>query len=96
MYYRSIIIRAQYQIVKMSFPDFYFILLYMFFNDFLEKGRSNIEIDDRIGKALELMRTFVNEQKERNSCLEIELIMDFIFTKVQIVLTEKVQPLPVF
>ncbi len=59
-----------------------------FFSDFLERGESKIDIDERIGKALKLMQAFVNEQTQQDETFVLDDFMDFIFRKVQMVLTE--------
>lgn len=59
-----------------------------FFTELMELGNSSVEIDDRIGKALKLMQTFVDTQSEKNEGFELESFMDFIFTRVQMVMTQ--------
>lgn len=59
-----------------------------FFTEMMELGHSSVEIDDRIGKALKLMQTFVDTQSEKNEGFQLESFMDFVFTKVQMVMTQ--------
>ncbi len=59
-----------------------------FFSDFLERGESKVDIDERIGKALKLMQAFVDEQTQKDEAFILEDFMNFIFRKVQMVLTE--------
>lgn len=59
-----------------------------FFTEMMELGHSSVEIDDRIGKALKLMQTFVDTQSEKNEGFQLEPFMDFVFTKVQMVMTQ--------
>jgi len=59
-----------------------------FFTELMELGHSSVAIDDRIGKALKLMQTFVDTQSEKNEGFELESFMDFIYTKVQMVMTQ--------
>ncbi len=59
-----------------------------FFTEMIEQGKSSTEIDDRIGKALKLIQTFVTVQYEEDEGFELESFMNFIFTKVQMVMTQ--------
>jgi hypothetical protein len=59
-----------------------------FFTELMELGHSSVEIDDRIGKALQLIQTFVDTQSENNKEFQLESFMDFIFTKIQMVMTQ--------
>ena len=59
-----------------------------FFAEMMEQGESSIHINDRIGKALKLIETFVIAQDEKDEGFALESFMDFIFTKVQMVMTQ--------
>jgi len=59
-----------------------------FFTEMMEQGISSVEIDERIGKALKLMQTFVDAQYEKDEGFKLKPFMDFVFTKVQMVMTQ--------
>lgn len=59
-----------------------------FFTELMELGHSSVEFDDRIGKALQLMQTFIDTQSENNKDFQLASFMDFLFTKVQLVMTQ--------
>lgn len=63
----------------------------LFFSELMKQDSLNvnsIEIDERIGKALKLIQTFVDEQPKKNKEFELESFMDFIFQNVKMVITQ--------